>query len=110
MRNVQIDTLLGTERRTFYFLAEAAVVLGYRHPGTIRAKHLSNPEDSSRLGKAYHDGRVILDKRAVHQLAGELEKERSARGEYRLANLGRYATDLRPHRRKKALAPEKTGF
>lgn|SRR5690606_27720847 len=101
MRQFQSDILAGTERRPFYYLAEAAKVLGYKHPGTVRAKHLATPEDAAMLSKNYHDGRVILDKAAVHKLAAQLEEERSTRGEYRLKNLGRYAHDLRPHRRKK---------
>lgn len=94
--------LAGTERRPYYFLKEAAIVLGYRHPGTVRAKHLSTECGAKKLGKQYYNGRVILDKDAVHQLANQLKEARATCGEYRLANLGRYATDMRPHRRKKA--------
>jgi hypothetical protein len=109
MQKTKIDALPGTERRPYYFLAEATIVLGYKHPGTVRAKHLSTDADEAKLGKGYYDGRVTLDKKAVHELATQLEKERSTRGEYRLANLGRYAKDLRPHRQKKSLAPDMAG-
>ena len=76
--------------RPYYYLCEATVILGYQHPGTVRAKHLANPEDAKILGKRYHDGKIILDKAAVHRLAERLAHERAARGEWRSKNLGKY--------------------
>jgi len=78
------------EGRPYYFLNEATRVLGYRHPGTVRAKHLAQEDDAKALGRRYYDGRIILDKAAVHKLAEELHRERAERGEWRSKNLGKY--------------------
>lgn len=85
--------------RACYTLKEAAKVLGYDNPNTVRNKHLKTPDA---LGRDYDDrGRVILSKAAVDSLAQELAKERRDRGPWRVKNLGRYNGDLRLHRGKK---------
>jgi ribosomal protein L15E len=76
--------------RPYYYLVEATRILGYRHPGTVRAKHLATEDDAAALGRRYYDGRIILDKEAVHQLAERLQRARAGRGEWRSRNLGKY--------------------
>ena len=82
-----------------YTLAEAARVLGYKHPGTVRNKHYRGQDA---LTVEHIDGHVALRKDEVDALARTLGAERGARDpRWRLGNLGRYAKDLRPRRRRR---------
>ncbi|HEY5491333.1 MAG TPA: hypothetical protein VIK25_09100 [Gemmatimonadaceae bacterium] len=82
-----------------YTLAEAARVLGYKHLGTVRNKHYRGIDA---LTVEHVNGHAALRKDEVDTLARKLDAERRARDpQWRLENLGRYAQDLRPRRRRR---------
>src|SRR5690606_11767627 len=90
-RNPCEDRFMSAKSRT-YTIREAAERLGFRRPNTFREKYLNSPEARAALGAAYdHQGRLVLDRKAVDQLANEVEEERKRRGNWRARNLGAYA-------------------
>ena len=104
MVEIRVLTFLATPEfnlHSFYTLKDAAVVLGYGHPNTIRNKHL---EPKGELARHYVNGNLRLDRAAVDALATRLNEERQRRpSNWRILNLGPYAGPLRPRRRRTKL-------
>jgi len=81
-----------TAKPSTYTIREAAERLGFRRPNTFREKYLKHSESRAALGATYdHQGRLVLDRRAVDDLASQVEQERKRRGNWRVHNLGKYA-------------------
>jgi hypothetical protein len=88
-------TTITTSSAPSYTLREAAAKCGYRRANTMREKHLATPTQREALGHRIRNGLALLDAQAVDALAAELEREREERGNWRIANLGRYARKWR---------------